>query len=58
MNFLRGVEDSDPALGRKQGETYVELRQSSVPIHTHNVKLYDNAASNDVSWIAKDAGGE
>ena len=45
MNFLRGVEDSDPAVGHKLGETYVELRQSSVPIHTHNVRLDDNEPS-------------
>lgn len=38
VNFLRGVDNNDSGLGKKFGEEYVCLRQSNVPIHTHNVQ--------------------
>lgn len=38
-NFLRGVEPGDIDIGRKFGEDYVELRESSVPDHKHQVQL-------------------
>ncbi len=38
-NFLRGVEKDDLAFGEKAGEEYVCLRQSNVPIHTHDVSV-------------------
>lgn len=37
-NFLRGVED-ESELGKRLGEEYVCLRESNVPIHTHNETL-------------------
>ena len=37
-NFLRGV-DADSELGKRLGEEYVCLRESNVPIHTHNETL-------------------
>ncbi len=35
LNFLRGVSDHDPTLGKKLGEEFVCLRESNIPIHTH-----------------------
>jgi hypothetical protein len=37
VNFLRGVEGADQSLGTKFGEEYVCLRESNIPIHTHDV---------------------
>ena len=38
VNFLRGVDLDSTELGVKFGEAYVELRESNVPNHTHEVK--------------------
>ena len=38
VNFLRGVDLDSTDLGVKSGEAYVELRESNVPNHTHEVK--------------------
>lgn len=53
-NFLRGVEAGDPELGRKLGEAYVELRQSNVPLHTHDVKKEEGQED---YWVVRDRGG-
>ena len=39
VNFLNGVEEDDGSLGEKSGEEYVCLRESNVPIHSHNVRI-------------------
>lgn len=39
VNFLRGVAYDDAEMGNKLGEEYVCLRESNVPIHTHQVQL-------------------
>ena len=56
-NFLRGVEEDDPEVGRKLGEDYVELRESNIPIHTHTETLIDQPMSHE-KWMAKDKGGD
>ena len=38
MNFLRGIDINDSGLGKKFGEEFVCLRESNVPIHTHEVR--------------------
>ena len=37
VNFLRGVNGNDETLGKKFGEEYVCLRESNIPIHTHDM---------------------
>lgn len=56
-NFLRGVDGFSPELGRKWGEEYVCLRESNVPIHTHDVKLDSISDTQHADWIEKDVGG-
>ena len=67
-NFLRGVED-ESELGRRLGEEYVCLRESNVPLHTHDEVLDKNSRTkyeaqwfrqkwtNDQEWMLKDKGG-
>ena len=47
VNFLRGVSAEDANMGKKLGEEYVCLRESNVPIHTHQVKLLGATAAED-----------
>ena len=61
-NFLKGVDKDDPSLGDKCGEEYVCLRESNVPIHTHNLTLWrsDDEIPENLSksnWMDKDRGG-
>jgi hypothetical protein len=56
-NFLRGVSEDDPDVGRKLGEEYVELRESNVPIHTHKETLKKEQPMASEKWMAKDKGG-
>lgn len=56
-NFLRGVGQDDPDVGKKLGEEYVELRESNVPIHTHKETLNANQPMRSQEWMAKDTGG-
>ena len=58
MNFLRGVAATDGNLGKKLGEEYVCLRESNVPIHTHEAKLSSNDTTGNAEWLVKGKGGE
>lgn len=53
-NFLRGVEKNDPAIGRKWGEEYVELRESNVPVHQHQSHLNEKATTKNCNWDLSD----
>lgn len=69
LNFLRGVheeeDDNRLRLGNKWGESYVCLRESNVPIHTHMVTLdnghdtgmYRDDKSSAEYWMEKQKGG-
>ena len=66
VNFLRGVVDgSDEMLGRKMGEEYVCLRESNIPIHTHDVQktgiLSEPPEKQDgehyAEWMCRQRGG-
>ena len=59
VNFVRGVEkidgnNVDLNLGKKFGEEYVELRESNVFAHTHDVKLQDKSTTSNGAWLEKD----
>lgn len=54
VNFLRGVGAADGTLGRKLGEEYVCLRESNVPVHTHQVTLDSKPTTGpDGNWWMK-----
>ena len=63
-NFLRGVGDLDPDIGKKLGEEYVELRQSNIPLHSHVVKKVEFQGGQDLvdtdnqEWMAKNPSGK
>lgn len=58
-NFLRGVDNHDPELGKKYGEEYVCLRESNVPVHTHvDVMAVQTSERGANTWINRDMGGQ
>ena len=57
VNFLRGVDENDPELGMKLGEKCVCLRESNVPIHTHEMQVATEPASEGNKWMNKDVVG-
>ena len=65
VNFLRGVNGNDETLGRKFGEEYVCLRESNIPIHTHDMlkkgvlaEPPENQTSDEkAAWMCKQRGG-
>lgn len=58
VNFVRGVEkidgNVDLNLGKRFGEEYVELRESNVFAHTHDVMLQDKSTTSKGAWMEKD----
>lgn len=59
-NFLRGVSEDDPDVGRKLGEDYVELRESNMPVHTHSETLPagQEPETKSQEWAAKQRSGK
>lgn len=53
VNFLRGVNDYDQ-VGKMLGEEYVCLRESNVPVHSHDM---ESEEMTDNVHVQKDAGG-
>lgn len=53
VNFLRGVNDYGQ-VGKMLGEEYVCLRESNVPVHSHDVESINMT---DNVHVQKDAGG-
>lgn len=49
-NFLRGVDEA-AKLGRRFGEEYVCLRESNVPIHTHDETLEEKSTTQGQDWL-------
>lgn len=56
-NFLRGVKEGDPGIGKKLGEEYVCLRESNVPIHTHDSLISNIDTTSSNKWLMKNKGG-
>lgn len=57
-NFLRGVGENDDGFGKKHGEEYVCLRESSVPIHTHGLGIEAGRPDKlNAYWMKANAGG-
>lgn len=65
VNFLRGVPGNDESLGRKFGEEYVCLRESNIPLHTHDVKKQGvlseppetQTDESKAAWVCRQRGG-
>ena len=57
-NFLRGVNKGDTSFGAKLGEEYVCLRESNVPIHTHDAKIQSLDTTASKEWLVRNKGGQ